>query len=243
MPPLVHIETVATPLDYADGVLTLAAPTRCKKGDRIVAFIAAADWGGVSFASPDTDEAWEDVLDSEHQVGVVDIRLAVITRIFDPADPAAMSVMLSGEPEDLAWCAIAYRAAVEDLAEGVINDGNEAAFEAETDVVFPSIDFPEYSGLFIGVAISGDNQAATCPAGTNERFDGSGDTDGVVRLLVMDWLPEAAGASGTKTATLAGASDGFCLSFGLRAGGLLGGKSLSGVGPQVGMLGLPRRGV
>ena len=236
MPPIQRSIAIVTTGNYASEVLTFDAPSVCKKGDRILLFIGGADIAGKQDPGPSTDEAWSEVLlvSGPNAGGTADMVALVCERTFDPNEPGLMSIELVNGPAAITWCAIVYRGVQDIVSPTEVNVTNS------TNWPCPSISFVEYSGVLVGVAAS-DGTATNFTAPGAERFDSAGSS--LVRLLVFDLAPEAAGATGVKTATSAAAKYGACGSLGLVASGLVGSKSLSGVSPVSGMLGLPTRGV
>lgn len=125
----------------------------------------------------------------------------------------------------------------------VVVDGCSAVnVAASTNFPSPARTLTRYSDLYIGFTAVKADVGITTPVGTTKRLEIVGSAAGR-RFCAFDYLQEAPGATGVKTATTFGAQSGCAASLAIAASGLLGGKSLTGVSPVPGMLGLPTKGV
>lgn len=110
---------------------------------------------------------------------------------------------------------------------------------ASTNFACPSRVLAAYSDLYLGIAVAKAAVAVTAPAGTTSRAAAAASGHGV---NVFSFLLEAPGATGTKTATTAGAQSGIAASLALPADALVGfGKSFT-FDPS-GAPGLPLKGI
>lgn len=234
MPPSQFIATASGALDVTNETLTFAVPSTCKPGDHLIAIIAATT--AVSGFDPDIPEnaGWESLalFAGATATGIV------ARRIFDADTPSTVSLTMDAASASGIGALQVYR----DLETSPAVGASSSNIAASTNFVCPSRDLTRYSDLYIGiVVVTSAIVAVTNPANTTERHE-HGAT--AFELEIFDVLPETPGATGTKTATTAANQSGLAASIALAASGLRGGnKTLTGIAPIPGMLGLPTKGV
>lgn len=172
--------------------IVINTPSSVKVGDTVIAMIvltsasamaldAGSEWT-TDFAHQGADD---NIVIARYVIdGEEGVTLPVLGFNQDPSDVYVMTIVKRG----LAIGAAAYGAA-------------QAVVAASTDWPCPSQTLGEYSGLYLGLCDNQNGAAAgfVPPAGATELLDfGAG---GVRRFSVFEILPEAAGATGVKTAT------------------------------------------
>lgn len=230
MPPVVFVDKVAGTVNA--GVVSFAPPVLTKPGDTLLAVVlldpANADFDPTSAVSA----AWENL--ATHQGA--NAAVFVARRIAAADDGAEVELELTGPGLWVLAVLLVYRG-LDPAAPLVASSASDV--NASTNFVCPSRALTTYSDLYLGIAgVSSAAVAVAPPAGTTERYDaGAGGRE----LEVFDFLAEATGATGTKTATTGANQSGIAASYALAA---LPVQTAQGVAfDPAGAVGLPVRGV
>lgn len=232
MPPAVAVATAEILVDAGADFATSTIPSNAKAGDTLVAIIAldSADAG----LDPDDADGWELL---EDHAGP-NSNLWIFRRAFEAGDSGAVSIELLGTLGNPGAGALLVYRGLDPSAAAV--GASSSSIAAATNFVCPSRILTRYSDLYIGVVVVDTAATAVAPpAGTIERREVQHTG---ITLEVFDYLAEATGSTGTKTATTAGAQSGIASSVALAAAGLIGaGKSFTF--DPVGAPGLPTEGI
>lgn len=238
MPPAIFIGAVRS---YPNGAFNYRRlfdiPLTVKPGDVMIA-LRSGDGDATSNRLDTTNNAygWKELgFSTQAQANFL-----ACARVAKSDDPPTVEMQTNGAFTWEEALLVVYR----NLDPAILQVGAVAAnnVAASTNFICPSQLLTKYSDLWLGfVAVKAD-VAITTPVGTTKRLETVGYAAGR-RFCAFDFLAETPGATGTKTATTGANQNGVAGSLAIAASGLLGGKSLSGISPVPGMLGLPRRGV
>lgn len=236
MPPVrFRDKTTPTPLTGVGDTMTFTVPALAKHGDHLIAVIACSTLVDGLSEEP-VNDPWEDVGGPTISAGGV--RFMVVRHVFDVEnDPPTLDMQLNDVPTFALGVLLAYEA----LVDGGIAEGATAtSIVASTNFVCPSVTLGAYSDLYLGlVCVTSAGVAVTPPGGSTERHE---QLSGGRTLEVFELLAEAAGATGTKTATTAGAQTGTAGSVALPAVPVVGAGKTFALNP-IGTIGLPVVGV
>jgi hypothetical protein len=229
MPPAVPIGFDAATVAAAS--FTFTTPVRAKAGDLMFAVLAAAP-GHAGLAAGVADAQGWTVHASTSALGIASLFL--MSREVVEGDGEITVTMQAGT---LYLGAIAVYRGI-DLGSAPLAGLN--AVSASTSFECPSHTLTAYSDLYIGAAfVSTAATAVAPPAGTTERHE---EQTGGRTLELFDYFHEATGATGTKTATTAGAQSGIAASIAFHASGVRGSGKAFKITPP-GAIGLPTEGV
>lgn len=233
MPPASFVGAVTGACINLELLARFVLPSATREGDTIVAMVGApippANGG------PDvTDTTW--TLEATYATAAG--KLWILRR---PAEADELGNVEISFPDGFPNSGVAVLGVWRNLdTSAAAVGGSSSAVAASTNFPAPSINLAAYSDLYIGAAFVMTGEVpVTAPAGTTERAEHQADN---MTLSIFDILPEAAGATGIKTATTGAAQSGLAASIALAANALVGfGKSFT-VSP-VGTIGLPSKGV
>lgn len=226
MPPAVPIAQVIGVAGAPTTIRTFATPAARKAGDTYLAIVAT---GGAQTLDVANSSGWEQLAALQTANGTV----IVARRIAADTDGPSLQIQVSAVPTFVRSVLLVYRALDPDA---VIVGATASAITASVNFVCPTQALARYSDLYLGiVAVSSATVAVTPPAGTTERYDATGG------LEVFELLAEAAGLTGTKTATTAVAQTGIAASIALATYPPASGLSFTF--DPIGAIGLPTVGV
>lgn len=224
---------------YAGSTVTFLVPTAAREQDvLLVAFVVLS-------GSPFVPPAGWDILSSDAIAGGVGMTLYLCRHAVVANDPAqvAFTVTTPLSPQPLALMLL-YRSL--DLAAPIVAHGLAGILSAGTAFGAPSITLVTYSDLDLLVYYARDAAGTatfTMPAGATQRgptLHGPGASQGG-SLAVGEFLQEAVGATGTKTATCSTAQIGLAAQLGMKTLPTLVAPSV--VPDVAGAIGLPTVGV
>lgn len=207
MPPISFVgASTATQTPIGNGPVVATTPSLVKRGDLLLFVIAQNDNTNTVPAPP---AGWT-LFASQ---GDTNGRVLIHWRIVTDDEAPSHALQLANGTLRCAAVLLAYRAAA-DRAVVLSGGGNVTA---TTQFTCPSLNVVQHSELYLGVCqCTTAAVAITSPGGTTQRHSANGTgTDN--SILVFDTLPEAIGASGTKTATTAAAQSGIAMAFLVRA--------------------------
>lgn len=232
MPPAVFIASADVDVSSGVDAATATIPSNTKALDTLVAIIAlnSADAG----LDPDAAVGWELVADHAGP----NSNLWILRRAFEEGDSGIVSIeLLDALANDGAGALLVYRGL--DVSADVV-EASEASIVASTNFACPARVLTRYSDLYIGaVVVDTAATAITAPAGCTERIEVQNTG---ITLAAFDFLLEATGSTGTKTATVGANQSGIAASIALAAGALIGfGKSFAF--DPTGAPGLPAEGI
>jgi hypothetical protein len=189
---------------YAAGPLTftILTPPATKVGDSMIALIGTDSATSTIASSP---AGWTTLATYTTAAR----RFFVLRKPATDEEPASHVFTMSSAVDQQAVMLV-YRGL--DTNFGVI-EGSATQITTSTSFICPSRTLVAYSDLYLGIAfVSSAAVAVTNPGGTTERHDA---TDGAIAtsLEVFELLPEATGATGTKTATTAATQSGLAVSI------------------------------
>lgn len=233
MPPITFVGVTQGTKDGFD-VLHHPVPAGAKPGDTLI-FVVAGFNNDTLFIdetiAPQVDHIEGLFTSGDHN------RWYVMRKIFEKTDPSEFT-FAPVDPGNLIQCTLAYR----DMANlpAIAFSGTDYNVAPQTNLVCPSRTMTHYSDMYFGIAGADFDTGITPPAGTTERFEFQ--VAGSRTLQVFDYLPEAVGATGTKTSTIVGAQLGGAASFAFAANGIRGWNKAIRMSPM-GCIGLPTEGV
>ena len=227
MPPVVSMGAVA---GVATGLTTFdfATPARTKVGDTMIAVVVGDETNTYALVA---GSSWSAIAAS---TGIL-IARRIVTATDGPSPPSL--VLAVGVPTTWALAAmIVYRGLAPNVA--VVDAYTRTAIAASSNFVCPSKIAARYSDIYLGlVVVTSAAVAVTAPSRERVDINSGGHT-----LEIFDQLPEATGATGTRTATTAAPQSGWAGSIMLASDGVRGwGKAIK-INPP-GALGLPTEGV
>lgn len=224
MPPIHYVSSVLG--TNVDEFAVFALPTSTKPGDTLIAVIGASDVDDGDVNEADLAGGWEIVGHFENANAVMN----VCRKTFEKGDSAEQAIKTEAGAFIVA-ALLVYRG----MSVAPIVEGSDADVSGSANFVCPSRTLTSYSDIYIGFAFNVVDNDYTPPAGATERFDDDG-------LTVFDVLPEAVGATGTKTAVCSGVCDGLAASIAFASEGIRGSNKTITITPM-GCIGLPTEGV
>lgn len=230
MPPALFIADVTGTTGGANTEQKFAVPAATRPGDVQIAIVVMAFQGSTLDVANNAD-GW--TLLAVH--ALTNATFVVVRRTAKEADPATLTVNVTAAATWVGSCMLTYR----DL-EGTFLASAAGNVAVSTNFVCPSQNATRYSDLYLGiVVVSSAVVAVTPPAGSTERHEHA---IGAREFEVFEVLPEAVGATGTKTATTAANQSGSLISIMLQGNPAPGfGKSFTFT--PMGAIGLPVEGI
>lgn len=234
MPPIQFITKVTGLAGSGPTIIDFTVPTSgAKVGDSMLAVIMV-DTGSGATPDPANLNGWTQLVLA---IGA-SAWVMVLRREIAATDLSPLHVQLSPAPAWFQAVLLVYRDLSQDVPSSAFTD-----IAASTNFVCPSRTLVRYSDMFLGVvgvtnwAIGVD---VAPPGGTTERHDSN---DGNRELEVFELLPEAPGATGTKTATTGSNRNGIALSLGFGSNGVMDSARKPVFFDPPGAIGLPTVGV
>lgn len=181
--------------------LTALVPSTMQPGDALLFVIAANDRTTGDVAPTALPDGWN-VLDRFATATRV---VNVLRRIATDTEPPSHTIVMvgtTGAGIAVGGVLLVYRG----LDSGAPRvDGGIVDVTAATAFPCPSLTLAAYSDLYLGIAMNTTVATFAPPAGATERFEALSN----VELEVFELLREAAGATGTQTATASGTVSGL----------------------------------
>lgn len=234
MPPASFVTAIAGAAASGDDFATFQIPSIVKAGDTLVAIVAldSADLGVDSDSVEDS--GWERINDFAGPGS----NLWAFRRERALGDTSGIAFEFFGTLGNPGAAAlVVYRS----VPAGTPPVGaSHASIAASTNFGCPSRVLTSYSDLYLGIVfVETAATAVAPPAGATERIEVQG---GGVTLAVFDYLAEATGSTGVKTATTGANQSGIAASIALAADAIVGVGKAFAFDP-VGAIGLPSKGV
>lgn len=234
MPPASFVAATAGSAGVGDDFATFQIPAIAKPGDTLVAIVALdADDTGL-----DTDAVLELGWSELNDFGSPGSNLYAFRRELAQGEASGVAFELLGTLTNPGLAAMLVYRGLDNGAAVVGATGS--VITASTNFVCPSRVLTSYSDLYLGIVLV--DTAATAiapPGGTTERLELQ--TTGRT-LAVFDFLAEATGSTGTKTATTGANQSGIAAAIALAALPIVGFGKAFAFDP-IGTIGLPSKGV
>ncbi|HSS03156.1 MAG TPA: neuraminidase-like domain-containing protein, partial [Kofleriaceae bacterium] len=195
--------------------LALSTPAATQGGDTLLAFAWSGETNDSKLDTAALPAGWEllsriDTGTRQHAV--------LLRRIATDNEPAShtFSAIARGAGFPLAGVIEVYRGLAKNVA--VVAAAVADVTTATTSFVCPSVNQTAASDLYVGfVAGHGTTGTVTAPAGSTKRFDQATAANGGAHCATFDLKKNAAGATGTQTATLSATDTGVAVSYVLKA--------------------------
>lgn len=209
MPPASFVAAVAAtfPVSGTTGI-SVVVPSTTKPGDTLLVLVPGTS-GSVDVDVAQLPAGWSVI--GRFLTGSLKVFTAV-RRIATDTEPPSHLLRTTGVNNNVGGVLLVYRGLDPNAA---LIAGGVNEITASTNFNCPSLALTSYSDLYLGcVFVTSAAVAVTPPAGTTERFDAAQSpptfTD---QLEVFEFLFNTTGATGTKTATTAGAQTGLAASI------------------------------
>lgn len=211
MPPAVCMGAVAGA--FADGPeldwIQFVVPSSTKPGDTMIAIVG----GDSNLIDVDNTVPGAVLWEQLAKLTVANGTILLARRTVLADDPAEVDLHLDADASfSSALSLLVYRGL--DTSAALLG-ASASNIAASTNFSCPARDFTRYSDLYIGIAlVTSAAVAVTHPAGTTERQDFSHFAG--KQICVFDFLLEATGSTGIKTATTAANQSGIATSLALQ---------------------------